>query len=38
VATLLSDHRRADVRHLIAEGDATRSTRWMREILFGKLV
>jgi sugar phosphate isomerase/epimerase len=38
VANLLSDQRRAEVRHLIAEGDATRSTRWMREILFGKLV
>ncbi|OJU98409.1 MAG: xylose isomerase [Verrucomicrobia bacterium 61-8] len=32
---LLTLERRGQLRDLIAQGDATRSTRWMRELLFG---
>lgn len=32
---LMNSERRTQLRALIAAGDATRSTRWMRELLFG---
>lgn len=32
---LLTPERRGQLRDLIEQGDATRSTRWMRELLFG---
>lgn len=35
VENLLTENRRAEMRDLIAKGDATASTRWMRELLFG---
>lgn len=35
IEALLTTERMAQIRCLIAEGDATVSTRWMREILFG---
>lgn len=35
VEKLLTPQRSAEIRDLIASGDATRSTRWMRELLFG---
>jgi sugar phosphate isomerase/epimerase len=34
VENLLTVERMAEVRHLVATGDATASTRWMRELLF----
>lgn len=37
VEGLLSVERREQIRTLIAVGDATASTRWMRELLFGNL-
>lgn len=37
VERLLSEKKRDEVRALIAAGDATCSTRWMREQLFGSL-
>jgi len=37
VERLLSEQNRDEVRALITAGDATRSTRWMREQLFGVL-
>jgi len=37
VENLLTDERRQEIRRLIAKGDATRTTRWMRELLFGSL-
>ena len=37
VENLLTVDRRNEMRQLIAEGDATASTRWMRELLFDKL-
>jgi len=37
VERLLSEKKREEVRALIAAGDATCSTRWMREQLFGSL-
>jgi sugar phosphate isomerase/epimerase len=36
VEDLLTLERMEQIRHLIAKGDATASTRWMRELLFGK--
>jgi xylose isomerase len=36
VENLLTDDRRQEIRRLISEGDATASTRWMRELLFGR--
>jgi len=35
IEKLLTQERRAEIRGLIAKGDATASTRWMRELLFG---
>jgi sugar phosphate isomerase/epimerase len=32
----LTDARRAEIRELLAAGDATASTRWMREFVFGR--
>jgi len=37
VERLLTAERMEEIRGLIASGDATASTRWMRELLFGKL-
>src|SRR5690606_31061288 len=37
VEALLTQARQAQMRDLIARGDATASTRWMRELLFGRL-
>lgn len=37
VEKLLTPERCGEMRALIASGDATASTRWMRELLFGKL-
>jgi len=37
VEHLVSDARREEMRELIRKGDATASTRWMRELLFGSL-
>lgn len=37
VERLLSEQKRNEVRALITAGDATRTTRWMREQLFGVL-
>ncbi len=37
VEKLLTEQRMEEIRSLIASGDATASTRWMRELLFGKL-
>jgi sugar phosphate isomerase/epimerase len=37
VERLLTDARVAEIRNIIASGDATASTRWMRELLFGAL-
>jgi xylose isomerase len=38
VENLLTDTRRDEMRRLIQAGDATATTRWMRELLFGKPV
>lgn len=37
VEHLVNDGRREEMRELIRKGDATVSTRWMRELLFGSL-
>lgn len=37
VEGLLTGERMLEMRGLIAKGDATASTRWMRELLFGRL-
>ncbi len=37
IERLLTTERRQELRAVIASGDATRSTRWMRELLFGQL-
>jgi len=37
IERLLTAGRQDEIRRLIASGDATRSTRWMRELLFGAL-
>lgn len=37
VEKLLTEERTQEIRSLISLGDATISTRWMRELLFGKL-
>jgi sugar phosphate isomerase/epimerase len=36
VEDLLTPERMEQIRQLLAKGDATASTRWMRELLFGK--
>ena len=35
VEATLTSERRSEIRELLSKGDATQSTRWMREILFG---
>lgn len=37
VENLLTDERRNEMRNLIQTGEAIATTRWMRELLFGKL-
>jgi len=37
VESLLTEKRMVEMRGLIAKGDATATTRWMRELLFGRL-
>lgn len=34
IEALLTEERRAEIRQLLASGDATHSTRWFRELLF----
>ncbi len=36
VENLLTEERRGEIRALIAKGDATAATRWMRELLFNR--
>ena len=36
VEALLTEQRRKEIRALIAKGDATAATRWMRELLFAR--
>ena len=35
IETRLTPERFDEIRQLIASGDATKSTRWMRELIFG---
>lgn len=37
IERLLTPERREEIRTLIAKGDATASTRWMRELLLGRI-